>query len=558
MWSLRFSVIAVLVVALSCGGAPPPSGVLSSAWVAPAILAHVPADSPYLVASLEPLSEKTRQRMLHGLDQRVAELLRLADDARGADPSTLQPWMRAGLALADELRGKPATNWWRELGFAPSGRFALYGLSAWPVLRIDVADPVRLRGAIAHVLSAAGTRPRQATLDGHAYWSAGIAELTLVAAVLDHEAVVAIVPTPALPTALPLVLGTQKPARSLRTTTTIPELFGRHHLMGIMLAYLDARNAVDLVTTPRPGELEAPLRALTGPISPACRADLERLVAIAPRAVFGYRRLDDAGFEGVGILETAPSVTSALAKLRAIVPGVMSPSAGHPLVAMGVAIDPDELLSWLRGIVSQLHEHPFACPWLSGINEAGARLAEQLATPVPPMWRGVRGFSLVVDDATILPPSVEGHLLVASDRIADLVSTLSGTVPAIAGLAVRPDGRPVAIPAQQLGLPLPSVHLAMLPDRLVVASGPDSAQRTADRVATPSPRSSPLFVMAFDAPRLQRLLASVGQGSADTLGYLGNIGMSIDVAKEGIGFDVWGTWSETSPLGSPAQPLTQP
>ena len=71
MWSLRLSVIAVLVVALSCGGATPPSGTLSSAWVAPAILAHVPADSPYLVASLEPLSEKTRQRMLHGLDQRV-------------------------------------------------------------------------------------------------------------------------------------------------------------------------------------------------------------------------------------------------------------------------------------------------------------------------------------------------------------------------------------------------------------------------------------------------------------------------------------------------------
>lgn len=555
MWSPRFSVVAVMLVSLSCGGSPPPPRTLSSTWVAPSILGYVPADSPYLFASLEPVNENIRRQMLRGLDQWIAELWRLVDTMRSANRATLEPWMRAGLALADELRRKDVANWWRELGFAPSGRFVLYGLSVWPVFRVEVANPARLQGVIARVLSAAGTRPNQGTLDGHAYWIAGGAEFSLVAAVLEHEAVVAVVPTPALTAALPFVLGTRKPARSLGTGATVADLFARHRFMGFLLAYLDAANAVDIVTAQKPSELGAPLRALTGPIPPACRADLDRLVAVAPRFVFGYRRFDESGFEGAAILETSPSLTSALQKLHAIVPGVMVPPAGRPLLALGAAIKTDELVSWLHGVATQLHDHPFACPWFATLNEAGDQLAQKLAAPLPPMLRGLRGFSLVIDEATILPPSIEGHLLVASDHLADLVSLLSGTIPAIAGIPIPRDGRPVAIPTQQLGIPLRSVHIAMTPDRLVVASGAESAQRTTDRLASPAPRRSPLFLIEFDAPRMQKLAASMGESGIADLGYLGNVGMSLDVADDGLGFDVWGTWGETP---ARAQPRTQP
>lgn len=71
---LRLSVVAVVVVAWSCGGGGggsgggSRSGTLSSRWAAPSILSHVPADSPYLVAMLEPVNESLRQRMMQGLD----------------------------------------------------------------------------------------------------------------------------------------------------------------------------------------------------------------------------------------------------------------------------------------------------------------------------------------------------------------------------------------------------------------------------------------------------------------------------------------------------------
>lgn len=554
MRSLRLSLIAVVVAAWSCGGGGGGSrpAALSSRWTAPPILSHVPADSPYLVAVLEPVNESLRRRMLQGFDQQLAESMHMLDKARDSGHA-LEPWMRAVIAIMNELRGKDAATWTEQLGFDPRGKFVLYGLSVWPVVRIEIASPARLRSAIERVLTAAGETPQQRMLDGHAYWVAGGKELSFVASVLDREAVVAVVPTGSLDAALPLVLGTRTPEHNLATTDTVPELFGRHRFLGILLAYVDARSLVDSVTRPAPGPLDAPLRAATGPISPACRTDLDRLAAIAPRLVLGYRRLDDAGFEASAVVETAPGVVSGLRKLHTSVPEVTAPLSGHPLFALGAAVDPRQLVAWLGSVTQKLHDHPFACPWFSDVNEAGRDLADKLARPLPPTWLGVRGFSMVVDDVTPSPLDVAGHVLVAGDRIADLVSSLTGTIPWIAGIPLARNGQPMALPIRQLQLPVKSAHLALTTDRLVIAAGENSERSATEHLAAPAPRSSPLALMAFDLPRLQSILAKLGERSNQSFGYVRDIGISLDVVDEGVAFDFWGTWAP-APAPAPAAP----
>lgn len=552
MRALWLSSVAAAAVVLSCGGGPHPSGALSSTWVAPPMLAHVPAETPYLFASLEPVSEQVRRRLGRPLDREVVKLMAMADELRKRDRSTLEPVERAGLALADELRGKDVTQWWHDLGFTPGARFVLYGLSMWPVVRIEVANPARLRGVIERVLAATDAKPKQATLDGHAYWLTGDANVTLVAAVLDREAVVALLPTSSLPTALPLVLGTRAPVHSLGAAATVTDMLSKYRLLGFMLAYIDAHRAVDVLTAP-PNELDAIVHTWTGPISPACHGDLDRLAAAVPRLVFGYRRLDDGGFDGAGIFETSPGVVAALRKLHTTVPEVVAPFAGHPLFSFGVAIDPEGLVAWLRDVAGQLHDHPLACPWLAGVNAAGEQLAVDLAAPLPKMFRGLRGFSLVVDEAVIKPLDIVGHVLVAGDHIADLVTVLAGKLAAIAGIQINPDGRPVALPLQRFGVPLRSAHVAMTADRLVVATGEDSAKRATDHLASPTPARSPLFVLAFDGPGFQKLMASTGRPDADSFSSLGAATTTVDVVDDGLSFDVAGTWGDSS-IAAPAAP----
>lgn len=547
MWSSRVSIIAVLAVALSCGGSSKPT-TLSSSWAAPSILAQVPADSPYVFATLQPIDEKLRHRLFSGVHHSLAALLETGAQVKPSERAGLEPLARAGLALGDELRGKDLEHWWRELGFDPSGRFALYGLSVWPVARVEIADPDRVRGVLERVIAATGVQARRATLDGRAYWTVGTAEITAVAAVLDHEAVVAILPTSGLAAALPLVLGTQQPAHPLGATTTVTDLLAHNHFLNVMLGYVDFRSLLAIMTGPTPSVLDAPLRAKAGPIPAACSADLTRMVAAAPRMAFGYRRLDDRGFDGAMVIETAPSVITAFKRMHASVPELTTPIAGHPLFAFGAAINPDELIAWLRGVTGDLHAKPFTCPWFEGANRAADELAAKLSTPLPPMVRGVRGFSVVVDNLAISPFDVEGHVVIAGDHAPDLISMLTSSIPFLPNIPVKPDGVPVEIPTKQLNLPVRSAHVAMTPDRIVIAAGPNSARRATAHLTTPAPRTSPLGLMAFDMARLQGLLAATGSKDIDKLDYIGDLGMSFDATDDGIGFEVWGTWRDRGPV----------
>jgi hypothetical protein len=105
----------------------------------------------------------------------------------------------------------------------------------------------------------------------------------------------------------------------------------------------------------------------------------------------------------------------------------------------------------------------------------------------------------------------------------------------------------MALPLRQLQLPVASAHLALTTDRLVIAAGADSERSATEHLAAPAPRSSPLALMAFDAPRLQSLLAKLGERSNQSFGYIGDLGVSLDLVDEGVALDMWGTWAPASP-----------
>jgi hypothetical protein len=557
MGTLRVCLVVSLWCVVSCGGGARPPAALSSSWVAPTILAQVPAETPYLVASLAPISDRQRQLMLRSLSKRVTEMLQHAGELRTeADKEGLGPLVRGALSVARELRGIAPARWWHELGFAPGARFVLYGLSAWPVVRVEVADPARLRGVIARAIAASGAQPAQGTLDGHPYWTTTNGEFSMIAAVLDREAVIAMLPTTAIATALPDVLAIRAPAHSLGASPLPAELLGRHHLLGALLGYVDLHRLADLVTTATPTPLEAPFRAPLGPIPGACRAELDRLVGLAPRIVFGYHRLDDVGFEAVGVVETPASVVSSLRRLRTPVPEVVSPFPGRPLLAFGSAFQPEALVDWLRGVTGQLRDRPFTCPWFAAINEAGSALDAKLAAPLPALVRGMRGVAVVVRDLTISPFHIDGHVLLTGST-ASLLTSISAMVPALSAVGLKPDGRPVALPTQPFHLPIPSLSLAMTPDRLLVTTGDE--QLAAEQLAAPVPPSSPLLTLALDGPRIEALLASTGRGADDSFEDLGQVSMGLDVVDQGIAFTMSSAWRDAEPAGPlPAAPPAAP
>lgn len=529
--------VAVALAAGACRREVVVAPAVSARAVGTSSLALIPADTPYVFATLEPMNKALRDRIWRVSNADLVASVEKLDD--GSD----QPMARIARAFVAELRDGARVRDFDELGFASGGRFALYGLSIWPVLRAEVADGARLRAVAARVLGAAGAEVKQQTRDGYTYWVAGSATVSVVAAVLDREAVLAVLPTSALARSLPLLFGTERPAVSLAQVPKLAEVARRHGLLQTWIGYVDVKLVVDILTGRTTGvnyDLAAAARGALGWIGP-CHADLERIAAFVPRMAMGYRALDLQGFDGGLYIETPAAVNAALASFRASVPELGTATGERPLFALTIAAQVDALQAWIKDVADGIQARPFSCPALQPLTEAATGISSMLALPSPPMLQGLRGLALVVDDVSVSPLGGTGHVIIVGTGMDALVRWL-WSLPVFAGATLPTLGIPVALPVQQLGVPgITAAHLARSSDRLAVAVGAESADRAARALSAPE-QPSPLLSVSVDMVRLSARLGTDAATSLDRLGSASYVTMTVDATPTAVVLGVRGTW----------------
>jgi hypothetical protein len=525
---MKFTAVVLALVACTHGGGAPTTP--ASTWHAPEQLGHVPADTPYMFVQLEPLPKPVRDALFAPIDARVVAAI----DTAAAVPLEARAAMdaegRAMLAVIDEMRGSDAHRWWTNLGFVDGAHWVFYGLSIWPVFRIEVADAIKLRTIAAHAMAAV---PKIATkqLGAVQYWSAGSDEYTFVGAVLEHEAVVAFLPTRALGTMLPLVLGTERPAHSQRDVDTVPATIRREQLLSSTFGLVDTRRLADALDR---RDALAPTTALA---TPECRGDLERIATLFPRIVFGYRELTATKFVGSFVVDIAPELAAQLAKLRTALPAL--PMDG-PLFAVGAALDVDGAIELVRGWSHALHDRPLACGPLAGIGAAIASAATSLDKPLPPEAHGLRGFQLVVDDAQLDPPTGAGHLIVAGDGVALALTRALRLVPGLGGMNVGPDGHPYELPLGMLGaIGVRGLKgfVAMRAGRAAIAIGERSEADVVAALNAPNSEHTPLLAFVMDVKRLIERFPTAFKTSDANLRAFRTLILTVDVRDHAIVLD---------------------
>ena len=530
--------LVVLVVA-ACSHAAPPAGPspthVAARWRGPEILASVPADTPYLFGVIEPAPAPLRDRLFTQTGAQVQAYLKKAASSEGKSAVL-------AAALYQEIEGVDPAHVIDALGGARDGRFVVYGLSIWPVMRLEIKDDVRVRQLIGRLIQAAGSELQPRSVGRAMLYTLAAGKMTIVFGVVGHQLVGAFVPTDSLDRTLPAIIGTDLPAHSLRDAPLVPELLARHRFVPQLLAYADTRRVVDILSGHGKGTNDALASSFANLIPQACQDDAARMTAALPRIALGYRRLDEHGFDMALALEVPSAVGKDLAKLRATMPAL--PAAPPALFAIGAAADVDATIGWLRGVAHQLQSHPFQCPALGELNHAVDTVTGKIDQSMPPMLQGLRGFEIVVDDFTILPPSGSGELLVEGTHVADTVQQLVAKQPQIA-FAVTPDGHPIPLPLAKMGVPptISSAHFALRPTRAAIAVGDRSADRASALVSAPGVRA-PFLTVAYDLPKLrERFPQYFKTNDFSQLSVVNSTTLSVDVGDDGITLEMVGTWA---------------
>ncbi len=541
----------------------PGAGMLSlssSAKVGP--LDHVPADTAFVFANVEPMPKEVTQAWMEQFAQVsgiYAMQAKMAEEALAKEDPNGQgvKWMRA---LAAEAKDRTAEQIMAELGIDMQMRYAMYEVAARPVLRFELADPAKTRAFIARVEQNAGAKVPTAKVDALDYWNFADpkGEARLVAAVDGSQLVVAFLTSTQDDAALRDALGLNPPKQSLAASGKLVALNKEFGYTPYASGYVDTRKVIALFDDAKPAA-DAPDAAA---LKAACDKDYDAIAKAMPRLAFGYTKLEPKAMEAKMLLELREDIAKDLQPVPAPLPGANA-AAGSAL-NFGFAMNLEAFANFANKQADAIINAPYACPALADLNEGAAKAKEQFANPG--LYMAASAFNavhVIATKFTMPQPGVEsapaepefsGKLLIGSKSPAGLIGMLGGFAPQVAALNLQPNGELKEVPADP-SMPVKGPMHALMTDAAVgVSIGEGESATLKDALAVDAGNKTLLKIgyggeffktifaqAAADAAKsddpgaaeLQKTMADLQKLYAESIEH---IDLDVNVADRGIEF----------------------
>jgi len=343
-------------------------------------------------------------------------------------------------------------------------------------------------------------------------------------AVVGEDLVAALVPEPAAASLLPLVLGDEKPKRSLADSGALESVAAQYGLPGYALGYLDSVAFVRALADDPQGIGKALLGLLgqappdmTGP----CNGELSALAEQIPRVVAGYTEIGRDKLSMTAAVELSPQLRAALLPVRGSLPGPGAPLADGDLLRVQAALDVGRLLAFARQQTATVAAQPYLCANLAPLNGVAIGLSGHLTGLVlPPVATQLRGLHLHVNTVRLqagVPTEVTGTVAVRTLQPAVLLALGQGFVPELATLRVEPNGAPAPLPALPRLPMVQDAQVAMKGEVLAASVGGAQTKLLPALLKVPEPAQRPsdeVLAVGYDAARFLELTNTYATGLA--------------------------------------------
>jgi hypothetical protein len=363
------------------------------------LLAYVPADTPYLAANLEPPPEEVVDafllRLEPVLDEMQLQLSTVRSELEAGGPhSGDDPKHRVSLAILRELDGKLNRPGLESLGFDIRSHKVMYGMGAFPVFRIGLADATALRATVQRVLDDAGISAPELSYQGVPYWRLSDdghhdEPAGLYLSILEDHLAVSIFPPLAEAELLPAFLGLEMPAES-DALARLNALNHEHGYTPYGSGILDLHKLADRFL--QPDTVLARAMAATGEFDPAsiseeCVSEIHEIISKTPRMTMGTTELTASAVAYQYRAETPDSLAQQLMGLVSKLPMVEAHSDRLMEFAFGMRFGAAR--DFAREKVTAVVEDPYQCEHLQDLNN-GATSAHPTMSKPPRKMMGDR------------------------------------------------------------------------------------------------------------------------------------------------------------------------
>ncbi|MEO7431095.1 MAG: hypothetical protein ABIR62_03585 [Dokdonella sp.] len=497
-------------------------------------LAFAPADTPYVIANLEPLPQAAVARMADQMQASWSLALPMVDKlidgalAKNASDDTAAGQIdaksaRVAKAILAEIRTRDTPEKWQQVGLGPNVRSAIYGVGILPVMRVELADVDAFRAMVARVEQNAGDKLATARVGEQDVWTIGDAHAQVLIAIEGKHLVATVVPGTADEAMKRRALGLDRPASSLAETDAVGVFNKARGYLPYGSGWIDTRRVLALVNDdPAIAAFAEKAGMPKTALDATCRSELDAIAAKMPRFGFGYTAFDADKMAVHARLDLDPALAKSLAALPGALPGARSPNALFDLAfALPILRGRDFLVAQADAIAAA----PYKCALLADLNEAATESKAKLDQTIPPPIADLSGAratldSLVLPDAaTSKELEFSGRILIGSSNPSFLTGLAQMAVPGLQKITLAPDGKAVAIPSDALPGDIGGkfeLYVAMTPTVLGISVGKDQAAKLEAAVAA-KPASAGTLLETNVSGAIYTLAADGMQQYADKL-----------------------------------------
>lgn len=549
---LRFLVVFSVALFFGCGekapagepGTPAKGKAGASAAVtavAQDLLAAVPDDAPYVFANTAAMPKDFLDRigkaMTPAMQMLEKEMLE-AEQSMGDSPDD-----KLGKAFIAELKGNLNRAGMEKMGLDPDFRFVIYGVGVLPVMRFALKDAKAFRAMITRIETNGGRKAPTAKHGNQEYYRFANDGMVVAVAVLDDQIIASLMPEASAELVLPALFAPKGNGKVIREK--LEKNAKAYGLRASSSGYVDlagiARSAMGTGTALNNQIFAAITKGQMPPLSAACKVDYEALITTYPGMAFGYTELTGTSVKARYVFEIESALANELSGLRASVPGLGEKATG--LATFGMGLDVEKTLTFLQAKANAHQAKPYGCENLSSVNQIFGGMG--MVQAIPPALRGLKGFIVNVqsmDMGEAGPGNIKATLLLLATGADQLVAMGKGQIPPLAGLAVQPDGKPVAFPEGLIPPVAESPHIAMTKDAIALSVGKGEEAKLSGLLSAKAPGASPIFYAAYDMQALMSMTGMKaemmgGDEAAVMKGFMDlvkTITYSIDFQKSGL------------------------
>ncbi|GAA0905683.1 hypothetical protein GCM10009552_12120 [Rothia nasimurium] len=420
-------------------------------------LAFVPADTPYVVGTLDKLDDDAYGAIMaqanSELPGQVTQMKSFAQDLEAKGNKDGANLLRA---FAAEFDGKSAEDAVKNMGLDIKTGSAIYGLGLAPVLRVSLADTAAWDAFVGRLETAYGKKLDTADAGGQSYRHVTLSDsgIQLVIATVGKQAVATLLPADAGQPQIRQALGADRPEKNIQDDGRLTDLAKDKGYKDYVVGQIDFTRLLPLVAggkdplfstfvkqqAKKTGEPEPQIPA-------SCQTEATRIAARVPSLSFGYTRLDTKHQDQRVDVALADDITKAFSGLKVELPG-LGTDATAPF-DISLALPVEQIRTFFTSQAEAVAAKPFECPAFASMNDSYAKLGQTMQQAAIPPFGDVRGIRIVLDSfkPAVPPaqlPAVTGRIVLGTRNPAGLVAMAQAVLGGDFKLAA--DGKPTALP----------------------------------------------------------------------------------------------------------------